>query len=103
MKSALRLCAASLTVLVPIERIFAQMPVIEPAGVKNAASYAPVIAPQMLVSVFSHDFSNLTFTSKANPFPTQLNGTTVTFNGIAAPILYLSVANYKIGLNSGIF
>jgi uncharacterized protein (TIGR03437 family) len=91
MNSALRLCAASLlALLAPIGRIFAQMPVIEPAGVKNAASYAPVIAPQMLVSIFGHDFSNLTFTSTANPFPKQLNGTTVTLNGIAAPILYLS-------------
>jgi uncharacterized protein (TIGR03437 family) len=90
MNSALRLCAASLTVLAPIGRIFAQMPVIEPAGVKNAASYAPVIAPQMLVSIFGHDFSSLILTSTANPLPTQLNGTTVTFNGIAAPILYLS-------------
>ena len=90
MNSALQLCAVSLAVLAPIGRIFAQMPVIEPAVVKNAASYAPVIAPQMLVSIFGHDFSNLTFTSTANPLPTQLNGTTVTFNGISAPILYLS-------------
>jgi uncharacterized protein (TIGR03437 family) len=70
--------------------VFAQMPVIEATGVKNAASYAPVIAPQMLVSIFGHDFSNLTFTSTANPLPTQLNGTSVTFNGIPAPLLYLS-------------
>jgi uncharacterized protein (TIGR03437 family) len=90
MNSAMRLSAVCLIFLAPIARVFAQSPVIELAGVKNAASYAPVIAPQMLVSIFGHDFSNLTFTSTANPLPTQLNGTTITFNGVAAPILYLS-------------
>jgi hypothetical protein len=57
MNSAMRLCAVCLIFLAPIGRVLAQTPVIELAGVKNAASYAPVITPQMLVSIFGHDFS----------------------------------------------
>jgi uncharacterized protein (TIGR03437 family) len=100
MNSALRLCVVCLTFLAPIGRVFAQIPVIELAGVKNAASYDSVIAPQMLVSIFGHDFSNLTFTSTANPLPRQLNGTTVTFNGTAAPILYISPTQINVQVPS---
>ncbi|HYL74109.1 MAG TPA: IPT/TIG domain-containing protein [Bryobacteraceae bacterium] len=102
MTSAPRLCAGWLPILALLPIAFAQKPVIDTAGVKNAASYAPVIAPQMLVSIFGHNFSNLTFTSTANPFPTQLNGTSVTFNGALAPILYLSPTQINVQVPSAV-
>ena len=94
--------AVCILILALAPRAFAQKPVIDLAGVKNAASFAPVIAPQMLVSIFGHDFSKLTFTSTANPFPIQLNGTSVTFNGTLAPILYLSPTQINVQVPSAI-
>lgn len=102
MSSALRPCAVCVFVIAILPCAFAQKPVIDTAGVKNAANYALVIAPQMLVSIFGHDFSNLTFTSTANPFPTQLNGTSVAFNGTLAPILYLSPTQINVQVPSAI-
>jgi len=81
----------------------AQKPAIDAAGIANAASYAPgVVAPQMLVSIFGNNFSNLTFTSTANPLPLQLNGTMVTFNGAPAPILYLSPRQINVQVPSSV-
>jgi uncharacterized protein (TIGR03437 family) len=81
----------------------AQKPAIDAAGIANAASYAPgVVAPQMLVSIFGNNFSNLTFTSTANPLPLQLNGTMVTLNGAPAPILYLSPRQINVQVPSSV-
>ena len=63
------------------------------SSVVNAASLEPVISPGAIVSIFgsflgppvlSADYSTLGL------FPTVFGNTTVTFNGIAAPLLYVS-------------
>jgi uncharacterized protein (TIGR03437 family) len=53
------------------------------------ASYGP-IAPGEIVSVFGSDFSLGPAPALAAPLPTSLSGTSVTFNGIAAPLFYVS-------------
>jgi len=72
----------------------AQKPVIDPSGVLNAASYVqspnPAIAPQMLVSIFGQHLAASPVGAQDSPLPLELNGTSVKFNGIAAPLVYVS-------------
>ena len=66
------------------------MPVI--SGVVNSASYTSLIGPGSIVSIFG---SNLTtgfqsVEASSVPLPMTLAGTTVTFNGNKAPLLFVS-------------
>jgi uncharacterized protein (TIGR03437 family) len=60
-------------------------------AVTNAASYsAQSVAPGAIVSVFGASLSDGTSQSSAAPLPTVLGDTTVTFNGIPAPLYFAS-------------
>src|ERR1019366_6452758 len=57
----------------------------------NAASYsAQAVAPGAIVSVWGTSLSAATTQSSATPLPTVLGDTTVTFNGIPAPLYFAS-------------
>jgi len=67
---------------------------LNPQGVVNAASYAPVtaqVAPGTMMTLFGSGLgpANLVQASSL-PFPTQLGGVTVTVNGTPAPLYYVS-------------
>jgi uncharacterized protein (TIGR03437 family) len=60
-------------------------------AVTNAASYsAQAVAPGAIVSVWGTSLSVGTTQSSAAPLPTVLGDTTVTFNGIPAPLYFAS-------------
>jgi uncharacterized protein (TIGR03437 family) len=60
-------------------------------AVTNAASYsAQAVAPGAIVSVWGTSLSAGTSQSSAAPLPTVLGDTTVTFNGIPAPLYFAS-------------
>ena len=60
-------------------------------AVTNAASYsADAVAPGAIVSLFGANLSAGTSQSGAAPLPTVLGDTTVTFNGIPAPLYFVS-------------
>jgi uncharacterized protein (TIGR03437 family) len=60
-------------------------------AVTNAASYsAQAVAPGAIVSLFGASLSAGTTQSSAAPLPTVLGDTTVTFNGIPAPLYFAS-------------
>jgi uncharacterized protein (TIGR03437 family) len=67
---------------------------LNPIGVFNAASYAPVtspLAPGETVSLFGSNLSNVTMSAPGGqPAPTNLGGVQVTVNGIATPLYYVS-------------
>ena len=66
--------------------------------VENAASYAQSFAPGMLLSVFGIGLSTgspQTVTTAPLPL-TSLSGTSVTINGISAPLLYISAAQINL-------
>ncbi len=86
----------------------AQQPVINPGGVVNAASYAagfsslsrtgypqtggePALAAGSLASIFGSDLAASTLVAQT-PLPIRLGGTSVSVNGIAAPLLFVSPA-----------
>jgi uncharacterized protein (TIGR03437 family) len=71
-----------------VSQISAQPPVVE--SVRNAASnLASALTPQMLVSIYGSNLASET-ASSGTPLPAELAGTSVTFNGIRAPLLYVS-------------
>jgi uncharacterized protein (TIGR03437 family) len=69
---------------------------ISPAGrvaaICDAADEAKIVrvAPGQLLTLYGTTLAPANPASPANGFPPSLNGVTVTFNGIAAPILYTS-------------
>jgi uncharacterized protein (TIGR03437 family) len=69
-----------------------QKPVIFPGGFVNAASYAPASSADYggIVSIFGENLAASTASAQAVPLPTKLAGTSVTVDGILAPLFYVS-------------
>jgi uncharacterized protein (TIGR03437 family) len=74
----------------------AQKPVINPGGIVNAATFQPLgkpgygINPGSLASVFGLNLASTTAQADTFPLPTSLAGTSVTINGIPAPLIFVS-------------
>jgi uncharacterized protein (TIGR03437 family) len=60
------------------------------SGITSAASFQRAYAPGMVVALFGQNLAASTPNPPASPLPTQLAGTTVTINGIPAPLYYVS-------------
>jgi uncharacterized protein (TIGR03437 family) len=73
-----------------------QGPLISPGGIVNAASLMPVdrtphgIAPGSIATIFGQNLAPSPTQAQSYPLPTSLNGTTVSVNGIAVPLFYVS-------------
>ncbi len=65
-------------------------PVISDGGVTNAASYQPQVSAGALASVFGSNFALAYASAKTLPLDTSLGGVSVSVNGHAAPILFVS-------------
>ena len=74
--------------------LIAQKPAIQQSGVRNAASLIssdnPILTPQMLVAIKGENLAAATAAADGSTLPLSLAGTSVTFNGIPAPLLYVS-------------
>ncbi len=88
---------AALTGSAVVEANFGGAPEFTAAGVANAASFvAGPIAPGGLVSIFGFDLGPETavstpgFSSATGLLPTQLGGVQVAFDGIEAPLVFVS-------------
>ena len=73
----------------------------------NAASFATIaIAPGSIVSIFGEDFANTSIGASTVPLPTVLGNTSVTFNGVAAPLFFVSNgqinAQAPVGLSTSV-
>jgi uncharacterized protein (TIGR03437 family) len=60
------------------------------SGITSAASFQRAYAPGMIVSLFGLNLAGSTPSAQGSPLPTQSAGATVTLNGIAAPLYYVS-------------
>jgi uncharacterized protein (TIGR03437 family) len=75
-------------------------------GLSNAASYTQGYAPGMIVAMFGQNLAASTVQLPATSLPTQLGDVSVTLNGIAAPLYYVSSGQvnlqipYEIPANS---
>jgi len=73
---------------------------LNPAGITNAASYAPItasFAPGELLTLFGSGLASATLTTQGGQtFPTTLGGVQVLMNGVAAPIYYVSPSQISV-------
>lgn len=71
-------------------------PTLFTGGMVNGASFRPSgapggsVAPGAIVALFGSDLASAQIPAQATPLPTTLGDTTVTFNGIAAPLFFVS-------------
>jgi uncharacterized protein (TIGR03437 family) len=75
-------------------------PVISSGGVLNAASYqvGQALAPGSLVSIFGTGLSTATVAGDTIPLSAMINQTSVTFNGVPAPLLFVSTGQVNAQL-----
>src|SRR6266404_305396 len=76
-----------------------QVPVVNPDGVANAADSEKPVTPGSLISIYGVNLAPRTEPAAVIPLPRSLAGVTVTFNGMAAPLLFVSAGQ----INAGIF
>jgi len=83
-----KLCIAVL----PFLGVVAAQPAVFSGGVLNAGSYAvgQPVAPGSLVAIYGSSLSTATVSGDTVPLSALINGSSVTFNGIAAPLLFVS-------------
>src|SRR5215471_16569651 len=78
-----------LTVCLPLLAAGQGGPEIFPNGVVNAANYGPLLAPGGIMSIFGTGLGQTQYL-QALPYPTKMGQTSVTINGEAAPLLFVS-------------
>jgi uncharacterized protein (TIGR03437 family) len=74
-------------------------PAVTPGGVLNAASFLGTIAPGGLAYLSGQNLADGTYLASAAPnFPTSVAGVTVSVDGVAAPLIYVSATqiNFQI-------
>ncbi|HXM45010.1 MAG TPA: IPT/TIG domain-containing protein [Bryobacteraceae bacterium] len=86
----MRVLALCSLLLVQVVSATAQAPMVEPGGVVDAASFKGPVAPGSLVSIFGSNLASGNASAGVIPLPFTLGGVSVSFNGIAAPLLYVS-------------
>lgn len=69
-----------------------QSPFLTDNSAVNGATFAKnvAIAPGAIVTIFGQNLSTGTASASGAPLPTNLAGTSVTFNGVPAPLFYVS-------------
>jgi uncharacterized protein (TIGR03437 family) len=79
---------------------------LNPIGVVNAASYQPItasIAPGELLTLFGTGLSAATLTTQGGQtFPSSLGGVSVTIDGLACPIYYVSSTQLSVIVPYGV-
>jgi uncharacterized protein (TIGR03437 family) len=78
--------------------------VVEPTilAVVNGASFQPGGAPRAIMTIFGTNLSDATYQATSYPLPAQLGPTTVTVNGLPAPLFYVSPTQINSQMSSGI-
>ena len=69
---------------------YAQTPAVTSGGISNAANGLTPVSPGALVSIYGTNLAAGLAQADTIPLSTTLNGVSVTFNGIQAPLLFVS-------------
>ena len=67
-----------------------QTPVVSPGGVVDAAAFLSPVTPGGLVSIFGSNLASAQAQADTIPLSTSIGNVSVTFNGIPAPLLFVS-------------
>jgi uncharacterized protein (TIGR03437 family) len=67
-------------------------------AVTDSAAFGPRVAPGSIATIFGTNLASATVQAPSYPLPTTLGGTTVTVEGVAAPLFYVSsgVINFQV-------
>lgn len=65
-------------------------PTLSAGQILNSASGASTIAPGSIISIYGTNFASASAAAPGAPYPTVLGQTSVTFNGVSVPLLYVS-------------
>ena len=76
----------------------AQTPVVSAGGVSNAANGLSPVTPGSLVSIYGTNLAAGLAQADSIPLATSLNNVSVTFNGIPAPLLFVSAGQINAQL-----
>ncbi|MCX6620760.1 MAG: hypothetical protein NTY38_06715 [Acidobacteria bacterium] len=68
----------------------AGLPYLIDSSIANGASSARTIAPGAIVSIVGAEFAGSSLSASSVPLPTVLGDTSVTFNGVAVPLFFVS-------------
>src|SRR5947209_3324468 len=80
-----RLTRVLLAFLTPVLAVFGQV-----SAVVNGASFAGPPSPGSVAAVFGANLASTTVQESTASLPVSLGGVTVTVNGVAAPLWYVS-------------
>lgn len=69
---------------------YAQTPVVSSGGVSNAANGLSTVTPGSLVSIYGTNLAGGLAQADSIPLSTTLSNVSVTFNGVPAPLLFVS-------------
>lgn len=69
---------------------YAQTPVVSVGGVSNAANGLGTVTPGSLVSIYGSELAGGLAQADTIPLSTSLSNVSVTFNGVPAPLLFVS-------------
>ena len=86
----MRVLAWWVLVCLPAVHLQSQTPAVSPGGVVDAASFVAPIVPGSLVSIFGSNLAPAADSATTIPLPASLDNVTVRFNGISAPLLFVS-------------
>uniref|UniRef100_Q020K9 Ig domain protein, group 1 domain protein n=1 Tax=Solibacter usitatus (strain Ellin6076) TaxID=234267 RepID=Q020K9_SOLUE len=70
-------------------------------AVVNGASFQPGGAPRAIMTMVGTNLSDAIYVASSYPLPTQLGPTSVTVNGIAAPLFFVSPTQINFQMPSG--
>jgi uncharacterized protein (TIGR03437 family) len=86
--------AATATVVLTVVSSSAATPSI--AGLTNGASYQKSYAPGMVAAIFGANLALVTTSASTAPLPVSLDNASVTINGVAAPLYYISPTQLNV-------
>lgn len=72
------------------------VPATSTAGIMSAASGLAAIAPGSLISIYGTNLAPANAAAGSMPLPASLAGTSVTINGMAAPVLFVSAGQINV-------
>jgi len=72
-----------------------------PVTTVDAAKFGDLAAPEAMVAAFGNKLASQSIAASTMPLPTQLDGTTVYVNGVAAGLLYVSEGQVNYVIPSG--
>jgi minor extracellular serine protease Vpr len=102
MRLALKLCPMVMLVLAAAGPLRAQAPNLPDNAVVNAASFTPNVAPGSIVAIFGTNFASSLQSASTVPLSTSMGGVSVKFNGIAAPLFFVSSTQINAQLPNGL-